>query len=311
MNITTPNTKAFLLSRTFAFSLLAFLLLFLINSCKTDTDLPEIPCQGKQTDYCNRPYNKVTFAGTHNAFAYAPIFHHLVANQRRTLTQQLEDGIRCLNLDVWLLVGDVYCADSAVYLYHSFPGFGCLFFTDALAEVKQFLDLHPQEVVTITIEDTNLNMAQLDACFTAAGLTNYRYHKTPNQTWNTISEMIDADKRLVVFANISNPTAIPGYFRNWNHIFDNPYSASHRDDFSCTLNRGNLNHDLFLLNHFITVINPRPDSAHVVNTHASLSNHINNCYNTYNRLPNFIYVDFYDVGDLLAVTDSLNRFGWQ
>lgn len=278
-----------------------------LNGCKEDTDEFTGPCNGDVPEYCNHKYNEHTYAGTHNSFAYTPVYSNIIANQRHSISQQLQNGIRCINLDVYLLVGDAYCTDSAVYVYHNFPGFGCQFFTDVLGEIKTFIDANPNEVVTITIEDTNLDMDQLALAFSQANLTNYQYQKQQGQPWSTLGEMIQSNKRLVVFADISNPGQIPGFFRNWNYIFDNPYSAENRYDFSCSLNRGNTANDLFLLNHFITVITPRPDSAAVVNTRASLAQHIEDCKTAFGRLPNFIYVDFYDVGDLLSITDSLNR----
>ncbi|PSJ75796.1 hypothetical protein C7N43_17135 [Sphingobacteriales bacterium UPWRP_1] len=278
-----------------------------LSGCKEDTNELAISCNGNISQYCNHKYNEHTYAGTHNSFAYTPVYNDIIANQRRSITQQLQDGIRCLNLDVYLLVGDTFCADSAIYVYHQYPGFGCQFFTDVLSEVKSFIDANSNEVVTITIEDTNLDIVQLSLAFSQANLTGYQYHKQQGEPWATLGQMIQSNKRLVVFADVSNPNQTPGFFRNWNYIFDNPYSAENRYDFSCSLNRGNTANDLFLLNHFITVITPRPDSATVVNTRASLAGHIEDCKSAFGRIPNFIYVDFYDVGDVLSVTDSLNR----
>ncbi len=284
-------------------------LMTLLGGCKEENNESIQSCNGSP-DFCNHQYTQHTYPGTHNSFAFEPEFHSIVANQRRSISQQLEDGIRCLNLDVWLLVGNSYCVDSALYVYHSFPGFGCLFFTEILSEVKQFMDNNPNEVITITIEDTNANINQLNSAFSIANLNDFLYDKLPEQSWATLGQMIESNRRLVVFADVSNPNKLPGFFRNWNYIFDNPYTAESRNDFQCTVNRGSIDHDLFLLNHFITIINPRFDSAHVVNSKASLLQHINDCKVSSNRLPNFIYNDFYEVGDIISVSDSLNRYAW-
>ncbi|QQS31166.1 MAG: phosphatidylinositol-specific phospholipase C domain-containing protein [Sphingobacteriales bacterium] len=291
-----------------------FVILFfsvISGGCREEIILESSQSCNGSPDFCNHIYTQHTYAGTHNSFAYEPEFHNLVANQKRNISQQLQDGIRCLNLDVWWLTGDAYCVDSAIYVYHNFPGFGCLFFTDILLEVKQFMDNQPNEVITITIEDTNTNINQLLDAFSFTQLSDYLFIKQSNQSWPTLKEMIDSKRRLVVFANVSNPNNLPGILSNWNHMFDNPYSAQSRYDFSCSVNRGNIDHDLYLLNHFITVINPRYDSAVIVNSKASLLQHIDDCKMSTGRYPNFIYNDFYETGDMISIADSLNRNVWQ
>jgi hypothetical protein len=85
-----------------------------------------------------------------------------------------------------------------------------------LSEIKSFVDANPNEVVTITIEDTNVEINQLALAFSQANLTGYQYHKQQGQAWATLGQMIQSNKRIVVFADVSNPNQTPGFFRNWN-----------------------------------------------------------------------------------------------
>jgi len=68
-------------------------------------------CNGR-ADFCSRPYNKVTFAATHDSYAaseyvpnvlclvplYCPITNIGFVDQQHGITRQLKDGIRAFDL---------------------------------------------------------------------------------------------------------------------------------------------------------------------------------------------------------------------
>ena len=87
---------------------------------------------------------------------------------------------------------------------------------------------------------------------------------------------------------------------------DTPYSFQNPEDFSCTLNRGNEENPLFLVNHWISDPLPSPKSGDIANAAAVLETRARMCAETWNRTVNFIGVDFYDRGDLMEVVDRLN-----
>jgi hypothetical protein len=91
--------------------------------------------------------------------------------------------------------------------------------------------------------------------------------------------------------------------------FDNATPA----DFSCVDNRGNPGSDLFILNHFLTQVVGQPALADQVNHEPYFGNRARDCWRFQGQIPNFVTVDFYEIGDLLSVTRSLNldyhRFG--
>lgn len=283
--------------------LLSFTIIVCLSSCKRNDDTNQA-CN-LHPELCNRQYNQVAYAATHNSQSYSPTFNALVANQNHNITQQLTDGIRCLNIDAYLLVNDPYCTDSGIYVIHAYPGLGCEPIAKVLGEIKTFLAANPREVLTITIEDTNLSIEQLNIVFEQANLKQYLY-KGNTQNWATLAQMIDQNQRLVVFANIDNADSIAGFRKNWDYIVDTHYDAQSRADFSCNFYRGNANNALYLVNHFITTLSPNPDSAAVVNANPFLLNRLRNCQQQSGKLPNFVYVDFYDTGDLFAAIDSLN-----
>lgn len=62
-------------------------------------------CNGSAA-LCDRRLDQVVLAGTHNSYAAADQPGWYFPNQRRTITRQLDDGIRALLLDVHLGVAD-------------------------------------------------------------------------------------------------------------------------------------------------------------------------------------------------------------
>lgn len=60
--------------------------------------VPASGCNGSKA-YCDRPLNEMAFAGTHNSFSAADSPGWYIANQRRTISRQLEDGIRLFLID--------------------------------------------------------------------------------------------------------------------------------------------------------------------------------------------------------------------
>ena len=66
---------------------------------------------------------------------------------------------------------------------------------------------------------------------------------------------------------------------------------------------GNL---LFIFNHFLTDPVALPSLAEQVNYDPLLGDRLQECRTASGRLPNFVTVDFYDIGDLFPAVDALN-----
>jgi hypothetical protein len=76
---------------------------------------------------------------------------------------------------------------------------------------------------------------------------------------------------------------------------------------SCRPNRGGTDKSLFLLNNWVdTSPSPRPSNASAVNAYEALLARARRCEAERHRLPNLIAVDFYKLGDVLRVADTLN-----
>ncbi|MEM7039723.1 MAG: phosphatidylinositol-specific phospholipase C domain-containing protein, partial [Bacteroidota bacterium] len=257
-------------------------------------------CNG-HADLCNRRYDEVAYLTTHNAFCAAQD-NFLFPNQNFGLTQQLQDGVRGMMLDV-------YDENGTITVYHGTPLAGSAPFSSNLAEIKNFLDANPNEIVTLIIQ-CGITANDMESELTAAGLMSRVYTKPTGGQWATLQQMIDDDERIVILSdcNDAGPTQA-WYHYIWDHAFETDWDNNDTTDFSCAVNRGDSAHSLFVLNHFNTtpvIGTGDPQRAAIANANPYFFNRAMKCQIANNRLPNFPTVDFYEIGDGMEVVDMLN-----
>ena len=61
------------------------------------------------------------------------------------------------------------------------------------------------------------------------------------------------------------------------------------------------------MNHFLTQTLGSPDFAEMINYNPLLSERVAECAEENDAFPNFVTVDFHDIGDVLAVVDAWNE----
>jgi hypothetical protein len=272
-------------------------LLLLIASCTEEEKVIPIPpeCNGA-VELCERRFDEVAYATTHNAMSNAQDDWES-PNQNFNIGRQLGDGVRGFMLDAYEWGEDVL-------LCHGFCPLGSLPLSEGLTIMRRFLHDHRGEVVTIIFE-SYVTPEEMDAAFASSGLDKYVHAQVAGTPWPTLREMIDADERVVVFTNRDGGTR-PWYMNVWAHAFDNPFAAETIDDFSCGPDRGNPANPLFIFNHFLSAPIAVPDQASTVNANPLLIDRARECMQVTGSLPNFVTVDFYDEGDVLAAVRSLN-----
>jgi len=252
-------------------------------------------CNGAP-ELCDRRFDQVAYATTHNAMSNVEN-GFAGPNQQYGVTRQLEDGVRGFMLDT-------HYSGPNVALCHSFCVLGERPLVDTLIEIREFLEREPYEVVSIIFE-SYVSAADTQAVFSAAGLLPYVHAQAVADPWPTLRDMIAADKRLVVFTDSGGGT-YPWYHHVWNYAFETHYSFAAPADLSCTPNRGNPANGLFILNHFLTQIFGSAALAEQINHNPLFIDRAQACSAANAALPNFVTVDFYDIGDVLAVVDELN-----
>jgi hypothetical protein len=258
---------------------------------------PPSECNGR-AELCERTFTDVVFPATHNAMSSFEL-GWAAPNQSFGMKRQLEDGIRAMLIDTHRWNDDLY-------LCHSICELGHTLLVDALAEVRVFLDAHPHEVLTFIIQD-GITPEETAAAFETSGLSGLVYAHEPGASWPTLRAMIESGKRIVVGAEDLGPPPT-WYHHFWDIAWDTPYSFKNIEEFTCAPNRGTKGNDLFLLNHWIEDPLPTVDRAEIANAYDVLSARANKCRVEGGQIPNFVAVNFYDVGEVFRVVDELNGF---
>jgi len=275
----------------------------------TDTTLV---CNGAAA-LCDRRFNEVAYPATHNAMS-ALTDGFANSDQRYGIARQLSDGIRSIELDVWPFQSAPTDAAELYLCHRGACDLGKRKLADGLADVAAFLDSHPHDVLTLLFEDHAPAM-DIFAALDAAGLRE-RMHTQPRRApWPTLRQLIQADTRLVATFErqyAETQTFPAGYQFAWDYAFDTTWEFTQPADFNqpdgsdCAVFRGDAENGLFILNHMLVTDTRAEEFAHVINLESSLLTRARTCRTLCNHIPNFIKVDYYDVGDLFSSVRKLN-----
>jgi hypothetical protein len=257
-------------------------------------------CNG-HAELCDRAFDEVAYPMTHNAMSNAEA-GWISPNQNFGITRQLSDGVRGMMLDT-------YEEDGELLLCHVICLAGSQPLVEGLEEILTFLEANPEEVVSIIFENY-ITHAQTAGAFEESGLIDFVYAHEIGEPWPALGELIDGGTRLVVFQEkMPQEAEYPWLMNIWEHAWETPFSFSTPEDFVCDPNRGNPDNPLFLINHFLTAtLGGSPESAEMVNYNPLCIDRVRQCEEEGNDFPNFVAVDFYDIGDLFDVVDALNGF---
>ncbi len=264
--------------------------------CALATGLPTpLACNG-HPELCDRTFDAVAFPATHNAMS-SEEDGWIAPNQGRSTWHQLEDGVRGMMLDV-------HDDEGATMLCHGICALGRRPLVDGLLELRAFMDCHPAEVISLIFE-SYVSEARMAAAFEEAGLLPYLHEQPLDAPWPTLRAMIESGRRMVIFTQSADVT-LPWHHHAYTHGWDNPYAAETPEDLRCHPSRGSGDNAIFILNHFLTAPIASRELAEMINYDPFLTEQVRRCQNEAGQLPNFVTVDFYDVGDLFPVVDALN-----
>jgi hypothetical protein len=301
-------------------------------------------CNG-HPELCDRRFDQVALATTHNSMSGGDIADWMFPNQEKGIRAQLEDGIRGFLIDIHYgvpvgervktLLDDEAAArakyeevlgkeavDAAmrmrdrmvgkesgerdVYMGHGFCELGATRFVTALEQMYEFLAVNPGEVIVIIIQDEEVAPADVAACFERSGLDRLVYRGAVTPPWPTLREMIDSDQRVVVLAE-NNTEGVPWYHPAFEVFQETPYGFKKPSELSNKPNRGGTSGSLLLMNHWIeTAPTPLPSNAELINAYDFLLKRARACRTQRGMIPNLVAVDFYKSGDLMRVVDALN-----
>jgi hypothetical protein len=198
-------------------------------------------------------------------------------------------------------------AQRDLYLCHNFCELGAIRFSDALAEVKAFVDTHPDDVIVLMIQDATTPADTADA-IVAAGLEDDIWTLREDEPLPTLGDMILAGRTVLVFAEEGGAGAPPWYHKAYERWWqETKYRFTAIDQFDCSPNRGPSDAPLFLINHWITSAPADPSKAAAANAQEVLERRVRQCLDERGELANAIAVDFAEQGDLVATTRALNQ----
>mmetsp|Transcript_12780 Transcript_12780/g.26186 ORF Transcript_12780/g.26186 Transcript_12780/m.26186 type:complete len:370 (-) Transcript_12780:282-1391(-) len=278
-------------------------------------------CNGLESN-CDLPVNQILFPTVHNAHSsYENGF--ITASNNLPLEEALVAGYRGLMLESCLcdgLLGTYLLKEnegSNLGFCTSFCSSGVRGALEVLRNVKTFLEANPNEVLIVQIEITDNGFESLRSALNTTGLTPFipRFSETYIQIWPTLRQLIEANTRLLLFANgdeISSCKANEcpdGILSSLDHFSQTDLS----DLESCqpTLS-GDVLSSFFLMNHWKNnkAKVPSEKNSMVVNSMDVLEGRFEKCESR-KRGPSFLAVDFWDVGDVLdfAEKENLKRGG--
>jgi len=279
-------------------------------------------CNGN-SDLCERKYGNTTFVGAHDSFAFSSNPLALSGTQEVDVTNQLMLGVRLLQVQAHKNGKDVHLCHTSCVLYDGGK------VVNYLRKVKRFLDRHPNEVLTIIIANPeNLSASLWKPVFENSGIADMAYipPQVPmtREDWPTLKEMLDSGKRVVIFIDKgaeekSEEKSVPYLLSQFTMMWEDEYDPTN-SAFPCKVDRTsgpllpsqqlnlanqNLNIDLMPIGRGIRfpdrLNTPRTNSVHSIKAHAS------HCAPLVNdRYPNFVLVDFVNVGQAVRAVAELN-----
>lgn len=268
------------------------------------------PCNN-YVEFCFRKYSNITMVAAHNS----PFVGASAAdNQVYDVTTQLNDGIRLLQGQTHKVNGTLRYCHTNCDILDAGP------IEDYLTTVYNWVNTHPYDIVTIILENGDYVWVEnFTAPLEASGLVKYAYlpPKIPMglDDWPTLASMILTGKRVVLFMDYNaNQASVPYILDEFSQLWESPFDPTDRN-FPCPVDRPpglsladaqnrmymtnhNLNTNITILDFSISV--PTTTLLNVTNNvtgFGSLGEGAQICYQDYGRAPNFLNVDYYNVGD--------------
>lgn len=276
----------------------------------------------------SRRYSEQTFIGAHDspALRTEENGYTLSGNQYFNVSVQLNSGVRLLQAQGHQDPD----GSSDIRLCH----FNCALMDggslhDYLMHVKEYLEANPSEVVTLLLVNTGPSLWQWAKAFYDTELDlmayvaprQYRHGRMKISDWPTITEMVNANKRVVTFLSSgANEAVVPFLLPEFDYMFETRFGIEAPDQYTCLPDRprypGSFIPDrLSLVDHFLYAkfLGFRyPNATYANTTNAAgfqvgmLGEHAARCREIYERRPNFLLVDFFNEGNVFEVDYGMN-----
>lgn len=275
-------------------------------------------------------YSEQTFIGTHNAAAIRTKENNwsLSGNQYFNISTQLASGVRLLQAQGHLDPND----PDSIRLCH----FNCALMDGGslqshLETIRAFLEHKREEVLTLLFVNTGVPLHIWTRAFFNSGLEVLSYIPPASKRhgnmhiadWPTINEMIASNKRLVTFLSSgADEELTPFLLPEFDYLFETDFGIEDPSAYACEPARprypdGLVPDRLSLVNHFLYAkfLGFRfPNASFAATTNSAgfrvgeLGEHAVRCRGAYGRRMNFLWVDFWNEGDVFAAEGGLNGY---
>jgi hypothetical protein len=269
-----------------------------------------VPCNGYR-EFCTRPYSNITHVAAHNSPFVRP--GNIATNQELPVLSQLNDGVRMLQFQVHDKNGTLQLCHTSCQMLDV----GSL--EDYLRTVYEWMQQNPYDVITILMGNYDvLPPARFEEPIRASGLLKYAY--TPPKRpmglsdWPELGEMILRQQRVIFMLDYeANQEEIPWLIDEFSYVWETPFSPTERD-FPCTVQRPPdqprdvSDNRMYMANHNLnlevaiagtSLLIPASNflnETNAVTGYGSAGWQVSNCTDDWNRPPNYLLVDYYNVG---------------
>lgn len=269
------------------------------------------------TNLCDRPVNEILFATVHNGASTPVNGFTILPNHQRNLTEALYAGYRGINVDIGICNGVLGLVHSTCFL-----GFDANL-TNTFQEIADFLEQHENEVLLMPTQldfgtGGEFSLLEMEAVMPVSFrnlLYEYPTNNDERPPWPTLRELIVANQRILFFhyngERCNSSITCPYGFMDWfDYAAESDFSLADVDalldkDNACRITRGETSTSFYGVNDFTSLANPK--ACGVLNSGEFLRNHIVSCANVTQRDVNLVFVDCWDVGDVLEVVHEYNQ----
>lgn len=270
-------------------------------------------------ELCDRPYGNTTFFGSHDSFAFSSDPFALARDQEVDLPTQLGLGVRFLQAQAHMSNNELHFCHTSCDLFDG----GTV--VDYLTTVKTFLDSNPNEVLTFLFTNPEgVSIPDVWApAFEQSGISNLAFvppfQPMKRSDWPTLGSMIDSGQRVIVFldagADGTDGAPVDYILPEFTMLWEPPFSVTD-PTFPCSVNRidGPLSPEdhLNMLNHNLNIdifgiLLSDPEQASTTNGINSILANANGCAPLAGGVaPNFVMLDFVNIGEGAAAVNLLN-----
>ena len=272
-----------------------------------------IPCNGLVI-LCHRTYDDVTFPETHNSYStHEDNIYYPASNHRTGFQAQWNDGMRAFMLDThYLTTADQSVSNVRFCHGDSDRGFspctyGAVNPWDWLSGLESEMNSEDRDIVTLLIENY-VEPDHLKEIFDDVGLSEMMYIHDMNDEWPTLIEMINMDKRLVVFWEQSGDSAHPYFHDFLTHSWTTNYADDDTSSMDCEKLRGDVNQPVFHMNNWLKnqAGLSDPNRAGEANDVDFMVERAIECIELHGKRPTFIAVDWWEEGDVVEAVERVN-----